>query len=239
MNDIDRSWSGFYKISGISMFISIILWLISLVLRFYQDQIYNIPIVDRLEILAKQQILFQLRNGIAIFAAIGAILGFLGIYLSLYKLKKNLILAGTVSSILGAVLAIGVRFGVHAEVSLAINYAKTTSENLQISYVAAAELIKSFSDSGIFLANLLLSVGGLIAGVAMLAGVFSKKVAYLVIISGSLGIIGYLGVIFNPMFVVIILLGAIPASIGAVLIGIRLIAVGKQVDRLSGDTILN
>ena len=229
MNDIDRSWSGFYKISGISQLMLAILITIGFVLYIYQEG-YLSPTADRLEILAKHQVLFQLSNGTFVFTDIFAILGTLGIYLSLYKLKKNLILAGTVFSILGAVLAIGVRFGVHAEVSLAINYAKTTSENLQISYVAAAELIKSFSDSGIFLANLLISVGSLIAGIAMLAGVFSKKVAYLVIISGSLGIIGYLGVIFNPMFIVIILLGAIPAIIGAVLIGIRLIAIGKQVE---------
>lgn len=229
MNDIDRSWSGFYKISGISQLMLAILIIIGFVLYIYQEG-YLSPTADRLEILAKHQVLFQLSNGTFIFADIFIILGALGVYLSLYKLKKNLILAGTIFSILGAVLAIGVRFGVHAEVSLAINYAKTTSENLQISYVAAAELIKSLGDSGITLANLLLSVGGLIAGIAMLAGVFSKKVAYLVIISGSLGIIGYIGVIFNPMFVVIILLGAIPAIIGAVLIGIRLIAIGKQVE---------
>ena len=230
MEDTDRSWSGFYKISGVSLFISVILWLIYVVLRIYQDQIYNIPIVDRLEILAKQQILFQLRNGINTFAAIGFILGFLGIYLSLYKLKKNLILAGTVFTILCTILAIVFHVGVHAEVLLAINYAKATSENLQISYVAAAELIRSITGSGFFFCALLIGVGILISGIAMLAGVFSKKAAYLFIIYGSLYTIGYLGRVFNPMLGLIILLGGIPGIIGMLLVAIRLIALGKQVE---------
>lgn len=230
MDDIDRSWSGFYKISCISIFIAIIIMFIATVLEFYKEQIYSIPIADQLEVLAKQQVLYQLTNGLYIFADIVYILVVLGIFLALYKLKKNLILAGTVFSILGLALAVGIRFGVHAEVQLAINYIKATSENLQISYVAAAELTKSFSDIGLILANLILSIGGLIAGIAMLAGVFSKKTAYLYIISNSLNTIAFLGLIFNQMFSLIYLLAFIPGCIATVLIGIRLIAIGKKVE---------
>jgi hypothetical protein len=204
---------------------------IGTVIGFYQEQIIAILIIDRLDILAKQPVLFQLSNGIYIFADIVSILVVLGIYLSLYKLKKNLILPGTVFCILGLALAVGVRFGIHAEVSLAINYAKSTSENMQISYLAAAEFFKSFRTIGIVLSNLLLQVGGLIAGIAMLAGVFSKKAAYLCIISSFLAIIGYLGVVFNPkFFLAIILLSSIPGFIASVLVGIRLIVISKQVE---------
>lgn len=185
--------------------------------------------------MAKQSILFQLRNGIILFSGIGFILGFLGTYLSLYKLKKNLILAGTVFSILGLTLAIGFHVGDHAVVLLAINYAKATSENLQISYVAAAELIRSVTGSGHIFCRLLCGVGILISGIAMLAGVFSKKAAYLFIIYGSLSIIAALGKVFNPMFGLINLLGVIPGIIGMLLIAIRLIAISKQVEPLQKE----
>ena len=229
MNDIDVSWSGYYKFSGISFLISAFLFIIGLAISFYQGILLG-PAADRLEILAKHQFLFQLSNGTFILTDIFVILGVLGTYLALYKLRKNLILAGTALSIFGAALAVAVRFGVQAEVSLAIEYAKATSDNTQISYIAAAKLLKSYSDIGLIYANLLLFGGGLISGIAMLAGVFSKKVAYITIIYGALGVIGILGAIFNPMFGAIGLLAAIICIIGMVMVGMRLYAIGKQTE---------
>ena len=229
MNDIDRSWSDFYKFSGISQILAAIFFVIGIVLLIYIEKILGTS-TDRLEMLAKHKFLFQLGNGSCILADIFGILGILGVYLSLYKLKKSLVLAMASLQILGAVLAIGLRFGVHAEIELAINYVKAASESVQINYVAAANVIQGVSDIGLSLANLLLCVGGLIGGVAMLAGVFSKKIAYLYIISGFLGIVGFIGVVFTQAFVPIILLSCIVTIISMILVGFRLYAIGKNIN---------
>jgi hypothetical protein len=234
MEDIDRSWSGFYKISGISQFIAIISGIIGYVLYFAQGQRVFLPIADQLEILSKHHVLFQLSIGFFNFCAIIYILGALGVYLSLYRLNKNLILPGTVFIILGTALGFGLRFVDLGWVNLAINYANAKNENLQISYVAAAELIRSVTSSGLNFSNLFACVGNLIAGIAMLAGVFSKKTAYLFIISSSLSIICNLCLIFNNLMYFYIILLAPALILGIIarsLIGIRLIALGKQVEQ--------
>jgi len=227
MEDIDPSWKSIYKISGISQLITALFFFSGLVLTFCQTMVIG-PTVERLEILAKEQALFQLSNASFIMADIFAILGIMGIYLSLSNLKKNHALVGAALGILGAALAAGVRFGVYAETALASQYLNATSESLQSGYVAAAELMKSATDSGLLLANLLLGVGGLITGFAMLAGVFHKKIAILFIVTNMLYIVGFIGVVITKIFFPIILIACLLAIISMILIGLRLNALGNQ-----------
>lgn len=236
MQDIDPSWNGFYKISGISQLITALFFFIGLALTLSQKMAIG-STVERLEILAKQQALFQLSNASFIMADIFAILGMLGIYLSLSKLKKNHALVGAALGILGATLAAGIRFGVYAETALASQYLNAASESLKSGYVAASELMKSVTDSGLLLANLLLGAGGLITGMAMLAGVFPKKTATLFIITNILYLVGFMGVVITQVFFPIILIACLMAIISMILIGLRLYAIGTHASPPSKSTL--
>lgn len=227
VDDIDQSWKIFYKISGTSQLMAALSFFIGLVFIFCQTMAIG-PAAKRLEILAKQQAIFQLSNVSFILADIFAILGILGIYLSLHKLKKSHALAGATLGILGATLAVGVRFGVFAEVVIANLYVNAASESLQTGYIAAAELIRNATDSGLLIANLLLGVGGLITGVAMLAGVYHKKIAHLFIVTNILYIIGFIGIVFVSAFFPIVLIACFMTIISMALIGLRLYAISNH-----------
>lgn len=223
MTDIDRSWSGFYKISGISQILAAILLMLGL---FLFKGALSGTYVDRLEIFANNNFQFQLGNTIIIISNIFGILGVLGIFLSLYKLKKNVVLLGAALGVLGLVLGIGLRFIVQGEIALAVNCVKATIENIPSNYVAVENVIQGLYDIGLRIANLLLGLHGLIFGFAMLSGVFSKKVAYLFIITSLLYIIGFIGSVFLQVFGVIVLLSFILTIISMILIGIRLYSIG-------------
>jgi len=229
VDKIDPSWKGFYKISGISLLITALFFFIAIVLTLCQTMALG-PTVERLEILARQQALVQLSNGSFIVADIFSILGMLGVYLALHNLGKNQALVGATLGILGAALAVAARFGVYAEAMLASHYVNAASEGLQSGYVAAAELAKAFTDSGLLISNLLLGAGWLIIGFVMLAGVFRKRTAYLLIISYILYIVSFVGGVFVPILVPIVILACLLAIISEILIGLRLYAIGNLAD---------
>ena len=227
MENIDPSWKSFYKISGVSQFIAALFFFFGLALTSRQIVAIG-PTAERLEILAKQQSLLHMINFTFAAADIFAILGMLGVYLALSAIKKNLALTGTSLLILGAVLAVGVRFCVYAEVALAGQYLSAANESLRFGYIAAAQLMKSATDIGLFQANILIGVGGLIGGIAMLDGVFHKRTALVFIITNILYIIGFVSVMFARVFFPVILIACLMTIISMILIGLRLYAIGNS-----------
>ncbi len=75
------------------------------------------------------------------------------------------------------------------------------------------------------IALLLLGIASIIIGSVMVNGVFSKRVSYLAIISGTLTLLGALGVVFEPI-TILVLFGLTLGAVWQILAGIKLYKIG-------------
>jgi hypothetical protein len=218
---VDESWKGVYKAGGVSFVAAGILFILSFVLSFAQGQPPS-TIEETLNSIAGQKLLFQATNGLFILVDILSIPAMLALYLALKEVKRTHALISTAMGLLGIVLAVGLRTGVHAMVALSSAYVAATSETQRAAYLAAADLVSGATDPGLTLANLLLFVYTLIISIAMLAGVFGRGAAYLGLVTGILGIVGLVGSIFIPALSMMTLLAALGWAIWFLVVGIRL-----------------
>jgi hypothetical protein len=226
MKSADESWKRFYKAAGIFLFLTAFFFFFGLILNLMQKMPSGTT-EDQLRIIADQKIHLQTVNALYILADICVIIGLIGVYLSLINLKRNQALIGAIIGILGAVLAIGLRFGIHAEVALCSEYVASTSEIIKAGYMGAFELMKRTTDIGLMGANILLGAGGLLIGIAMLSGVFNKSTAILFIIANILYIIGTLGSRIEPILLIVLLIAALIIIISMIFIGLRLFKIGS------------
>lgn len=226
LTSVDESWKGFYKAAGIFLFLTAFFFLFGLILNLVQKMPSGVT-EERLRIMAEQKILMQTINALYILADISVIIGMIGVYLSLKNLKRNQALIGAIIGILGALLAIILRFGLHAEIALCSEYVASTSEIIKAGYMGAFELMKRTTDIGLMGANILLGIGGLFIGIAMLSGVFKKSTAILFIMTNLLYIIGTIGSGIEPTFFIILLAASFFMIICMILIGLRLYKIGS------------
>jgi hypothetical protein len=70
-------------------------------------------------------------------------------------------------------------------------FVAATSDVQKTSYLAAADLANASLAGGFLLHGIPLSIATIIVGSVMLKGIFSKRTAYLGIIAGIVGLIGY------------------------------------------------
>jgi hypothetical protein len=226
MNNVVESLKGFYKAAGFFLFLTAIFFLFGIILNLTIKLPAGVN-EGLLKLMAEQKILLQTTNTLYILADIFVILGIIGVYLSLINFKRNLALIGAIIGILGAVLAIGLRFGVHSEVALCGEYVALPGEIVQASYLGAFELMKRTTDIGLMGANILLGAGGLIIGTAMLSGVFNRKTAILFIVANILYIIGTIGSGIEPILRIVLFIAALLTIICMILIGLRLYKIGS------------
>lgn len=104
-------------------------------------------------------------------------------------------------------------------ISLSGKYVSATSEAQKASYVAGADLLLTAESVGIPMTALLLSVGLLFLGLAMLRGIFSKWIAYLGLIIGVVGIVGSFPI---PALAVFLIISTALAGIFFLAVGFRL-----------------
>ena len=229
MNNIDKSWKGFYKISGISSITGAAFFIAGLVMNFIIAIPPDSTTAEQLEILAKNSTLFQLGNIAVLLSDVFSALAILGIYFSLHMLKKGVALTGSALYILGASLAVMLHILEQGHVYIAGNFLQAIDEIHQFQYITAFELLKSITTNGYFIANLLIGAGFLTIGIAMLSGVYNRKTAWLVIFTSIVFITGCFAIIFTWVPAFILLAACFLSLICSTWIGLRLIAIDLEI----------
>jgi hypothetical protein len=222
---VDKSWQGAYKTGGVCLVLTGIFFILGFALTMAQGQSPS-TIEETLTAIAGQKLLYQAANGAFILSDLFPISAMLALYLALKEGKRTHALMATAMGVLGATLAIGLRTWVHAMGALGSGFVAASSEAQRAAYVAATDLVTGATDPGLTLANVLLYGFTLIISIAMLAGVFGKKAAYLGIVTGALGIVGLIGAILVPALSMVTLLAAIGWAVWFFIVGFGLYKLG-------------
>jgi hypothetical protein len=217
----DTSWRGAIKVGGLSLLAGGVI-LFAFILSIFVFQV-QLPLTAQgfLDNPLPPALLFSL-------AALGEFLllpGVLGIYFVLKGKSKSQLIIGTAVWISAIPMFLVSRGQVLSLVTIASSYAATADATLRTAYFATIQF--ALDSSGVFAAIALdlLGAGGIILGLVMLKGVFSKRIGYLVILAGALTVIGTFGVIFEPL--------RIGTLFGLILNGVWQIIVGIKLYRMS------
>jgi len=206
----DSGWKGLYRIGGVAILANGVIFIIGVPLLVFLG---GLPSSGQaaLTLTGGQRLLGQAATTLFALSDLLAIPAILALFVALSGVKKTY--AAIASGFVG--LFIAMDFGVNVVtfsslLSLTDKYAAATTDAQRASYVATADVLISVSSSGVYLADLVLAVGILFLGLAMLKGVFGKGTAYLGVLTGVVGIIGSIPVpALGVLFVVEIVLTAI------------------------------
>jgi len=221
--NIDPSWSGVYKASGLSLFAGGAIIVVFLLSVF----IMQVPLPDPdtpqavLENPMPPVILFGL-------AALGEFLlmpGVLGLYLSLKDVKKTHMLIGTAVWLAAIPMFLVSRGQIISLLPISASYTATTSEIMKAAYVASVELAIDAANVYVAMALALLGVGSVIIGLVMLKGVFGKGIGYLVIVAGILILLGTCGVLLEVL-AILTLSGLVLTAVWQIVVGAKLYKLG-------------
>jgi hypothetical protein len=222
--NIDPSWRGVYKASGLSLFAGGAIIVVFLLSVF----IMQVPLPDTPQVFLENPmppvILYSL-------AALGEFLlmpGVLGLYLSLKDVKKTHMLIGTAVWLAAIPMFLVSRGQIISLLPISASYTATTSEIMKAAYVASVELAIDAANIYVAMALALLGVGFVIIGRVMLKGVFGKGTGYLVIVAGILILLGTCGVVLEGL-AILTLFGLILTAVWQIVVGAKLYKLGKDV----------
>ena len=222
--NIDPSWRGVYKASGLSLFAGGAIIVVFLLSVF----IMQVPLPDTPQVFLENPmppvILYSL-------AALGEFLlmpGVLGLYLSLKDVKKTHMLIGTAVWLAAIPMFLVSRGQIISLLPISASYTATTSEIMKATYVASVELAIGTANVYVAMALALLGVGSVIIGLVMLKGVFGKGTGYLVIVAGILILLGTCGVVLEVL-AILTLFGLVLTAVWQIVVGAKLYKLGKDV----------
>ena len=222
--NIDPSWRGVYKASGLSLFAGGAIIVVFLLSVF----IMQVPLPDTPQVFLENPmppvILYSL-------AALGEFLlmpGVLGLYLSLKDVKKTHMLIGTAVWLAAIPMFLVSRGQIISLLPISASYTATTSEIMKAAYVASVELAIDAANIYVAMALALLGVGFVIIGRVMLKGVFGKGTGYLVIVAGILILLGTCGVVLEVL-AILTLFGLVLTAVWQIVVGAKLYKLGKDV----------
>jgi hypothetical protein len=222
--NIDPSWRGVYRASGLSLFAAGVIVFIFILSLFIMRQPLPVTPQGVLENPVRPVTLFVL-------AAFGEFLlmpGVLGLYLSLKDVKKTHMLIATALWLAAVSMFLVSRGQIISLSQISGRYMATTSETLKAAYLASADLAIEVANVYADMALMLLSVASIIVGLVMLKGVFGKRIGYLVIVAGILTLVGTFGVLLEPL-AILTLFGLLLGAVWQIVIGARLYKLGKDV----------
>jgi hypothetical protein len=219
--DLDPSWSGVYKASGLSLFAGGAIIVVFLLSGF----IMQVPLP-----LTPQAVLENPMPPVILYglAALGEFLlmpGVLGLYLLLKDVKKTHMLIGTAVWLAAIPMFLVSRGQIISLLPISASYTATTSEIMKAAYVASVELAIDAANVYVAMALALLGVGSVIIGLVMLKGVFGKGTGYLVIVAGILILLGTCGVLLKPL-TILTLLGLVLTAVWQMVVGAKLYKLG-------------
>jgi hypothetical protein len=147
--------------------------------------------------------------------------GVLGLYAALKHVKKAHMLIGTALWIVAVISFLVSRTQIISLFRISDSYQATTNEAIQTAYLVSAEHAIELSNVFSNIALMLLGISSIIIGLVMLKGVFSKGTGYLVIISGTLTLLGAIGILFEPL-TILVLFGLTLGAVWQIIAGVRL-----------------
>lgn len=155
----------------------------------------------------------------------------LSLYVVLKEINRNLMLFATACVALFIVLDLAITWTNYATlITLSGKYAKAASEAQRAIVITAADYPYLVLESRLlFVYNtLVLAVGILMIGFVMMNGTFGKRIAYLGIAIGILGVVSVAGPVFVSALSVTIILTSALTAVWVVLVGYRLYRLGQQ-----------
>jgi hypothetical protein len=219
---VDSSWKGMIKAGGVSLITgAAILVIFLLFMIIFQVQLPDTAnVVATLENPLPPALLFSL-------AAFGEFLlmpGVLGLYFSLKDINKNQVFLGTAVWLAAIPMFLVSRGQIISLVTIVGSYTATADATLRAAYLATAHLAIVVANVYAGMSLVLLGFGSILIGGTMLRGVFSKRIAYLAIIAGTLLVVGTFGVLIQFL--------VIAAPFGLILGGIWQMAAGVKLYKL-------
>jgi hypothetical protein len=160
-----------------------------------------------------------------VLAAFGELIlmpGVLGLYVSMKQIKKAHMVMGTALWLMAVISFLISRTQIISLFRVSGSYQATTSEATKAAYLVLAEHTIELSNVFSNIALMLLGIASIIIGLAMLKGVLGKGLSFLVIISGTLTLLGTMGFLFEPI-TILTLFGLILSAIWQIIVGFKLI----------------
>ncbi len=218
---LDQSWKGAFKSGGFSFVAAgVILFLFFIALLILQTSPTLTP-----EMILNDPLPSVSLYALAVFGELLLMPGVLGLYVALKHVKKAHMLIGTALWLVAVVSFLVSRTQIISLQSMSGSYQATTSEVVKAAYLVSAEHAIELSNSFSNIALMLLGIASIIIGLVMLKGVFSKGVSYLVMISGTLTLLGALGILFQPLSI-LVLFGLTLGAVWQIIVGIKLYRLG-------------
>ncbi|MFC2023168.1 hypothetical protein ACFLT5_00320 [Chloroflexota bacterium] len=193
--NVDPSWSGVYRASGLSLFAGGAIIVVFLLSVF----IMQVPLPDTPQVFLENPMPPVILYGLAAFGEFLLMPGVLGLYLSLKDVKKTHMLIGTAVWLAAIPMFLVSRGQINSLLPIAASYTATTNEIMKAAYVASVELAIAAANVYVAMALALLGVGSIMIGLVMLKGVFGKGTGYLVIVAGILILLGTCGALVEVL----------------------------------------
>ena len=217
----DQSEKGILKAGGLSLFAAgFVVFLFFLALLILQTSPTLTP-----EMILENPVPPISLYALAAFGELLLMPGVLGLYYSLKSVKKTHMLMATALWLVAVVSFLISRTQIISPLRVSDSYQGTTSEVMKAAYLVSAEHAIEVSNVFSNIALMLLGISSIIIGLVMLKGVFSRGVSYLVIISGILTLLGAIGVLFEPL-AILVLFGLSLGGVWQIISGIKLYKLG-------------
>ena len=218
---VDPSWKGAYKAGGFSLFAAgFVLFVFFIALLVLQVSPTLTP-----EMVLDDPVPPVSLYALAAFGELLLMPGVLGLYYSLKNVKKTHMLMATALWLVAVISFLISRSQIISLGPISDSYQATTSETMRAAYLVSAEHAIELGNVFADMALMFLGASSIIIGLAMLKGVFSKGVSYLVIISGTLTLLGTFGVLLEPLKI-LAPFGLILGAVWQVIVGVKLYKLG-------------
>ena len=215
---LDKSEKGIHKVGGFSFITAgFVLFLFFIALMFLQTS----PTLTA-EMVLDDPVPSVSLYALAVFGELLLMPGVLGLYVAMKQVKKAHMVMGTALWLVAVVSFLVSRTQIISLFRISGSYQAATSEVMKAAYLIMAEHTIELSNVFSNIALMLLGIASIIIGLAMLKGVFSKRLSYLVIISGTLTLLGAMGVLFEPI-TILTLFGLTLSAIWQIIVGFKLI----------------
>jgi hypothetical protein len=220
--NVDPSWRGVYKASGLALFAGGAIIVVFLLSVF----IMQVPLPDTPQVFLENPMPPVILFGLAALGEFLLMPGVLGLYLSLKDVKKAHMLIGTAVWLAAIPMFLVSRGQIISLLPISASYTATTSEIMKAAYVASVELAIEAANIYVAMALALLGVGFVIIGLVMLKGVFGKGIGYLVIVAGILILLGTCGVLLEVL-AILTLFGLVLTAVWQIVVGAKLYKLGQ------------
>jgi hypothetical protein len=219
---VDSSWKGVIKAGGLALLVGGTIVIVFILSVF----VFQVQLPLTAEAVLENPLPPVLLFCMAAFGEFLLMPGVLALYFSLKDVDKNYVFVGTAVWLFAIPMFLVSRGQIISLVTISGAYAAGDA-TVKATYLAVAHLAIEVANVYSVMALDLLGVGAIIIGLVMLKGVFSRRTAYLVMLSGALMVMGTFGVLLD-FLTIGTLFGLILAGVWQILIGFRLYRLSKN-----------